>query len=81
MRACVCAILALLCLAVGCKTGSSTHFAVYLTNERVAEPERLNVSYPEFAAERNEGVTSTNDWTNVALIAPPVISCRGVADC
>ena len=74
MRAFVCAILALLGLAVGCKTGSSNHFAVYLTAERVAEPERLNVSYPRFAAERNEGVTSTNDWKNVALIPPPVLS-------
>jgi hypothetical protein len=78
MRAYVCAILALLGLAVGCKTGSSKHFAVYLTAECVVEPGRFHIAGGPFASPLNKNVTSTNDWTNVALIAPPVISEKDI---
>jgi hypothetical protein len=78
MKVQVSAILLLLSLAIGCKTGSSNRFAIYLTAERVVEPDRLHIADGYFAALRNEGVTSTNDWTNVALIEPPVISEKDI---
>jgi hypothetical protein len=78
MKVQVSAILILLGLAIGCKTGSSNRFAIYLTAERVVEPDRFHIADGYFAALRNEGVTSTNDWTNVALIEPPVVSEKDI---
>jgi len=78
MKAQVCAVMVLLGLAGACKTGSSNHFAIYLTAERVAEPDRFHIAGGPFASALNKNVTSTNDWTNVALIAPPVFSEKDI---